>query len=57
MLATIITIISEFLSKIALLIDGGYFKKVKSRFAEKVYKEMPKIDLEHIIMILYLDWG
>lgn len=34
------------MSKIALLIDGGYFEKVKSRFAEKVYKEMPKIDLE-----------
>ncbi len=34
------------MSKIALLIDGGYFDKVKSRFADQVYGAMPKIDLE-----------
>ncbi len=32
--------------KIALLIDGGYFDKVKAIFATQVYGRMPKIDLE-----------
>jgi len=35
------------LSKIALLIDGGYFDKVKYRFAKDVYGgTIPRIDLE-----------